>query len=165
MDEPEKPLFEQMRAVAGAMMETAPHAKALGLQVGDIEKGRVRGSAPFRPELVGDPQTGVIAGGVIIALLDHQSGMAVMAALDKPTSVATLDLRIDYMRPAAPGRGVQAMAHCYHVARSAAFVRGLAYEDNPDDPVAQVSGVFMLGANGVRGVGANLKPSRRKPAQ
>jgi len=140
------PLFERLKGFAAQMLQAVPHAQALGLEIIDIQFAKAFGRAPYREELVGDPHTGVVAGGVIITLLDNLGGVAVVAALEEPTSVATLDLRIDYMRPAAAGRDVCAMAHCYHVARSVAFVRAVAYEDNPDDPVAHASGVFMLDA-------------------
>lgn len=159
------PLFERMKGFAAQMLQAVPHAHALGLEITGIEHARAFGRAPYREELIGDPETGVIAGGVIITLLDNLGGVAVVAALDEPTTVATLDLRIDYMRPAAPGRDVLAMAHCYHVARSAAFVRAVAYEDSPDDPVAHASGVFMLDANAGRRSGVNLRPSKKDAPQ
>jgi uncharacterized protein (TIGR00369 family) len=158
------PLHVRMKAFAAHMMQGVPHAAALGLEITDIHEARAFGRVAYREDLVGDPETGVIAGGVIIALLDNLGGVAVMAALSEPTTVATLDLRIDYMRAAAPGKTVQAMAHCYHVARSVAFVRAVAYEDSPDDPVAHASGAFMLAANAGRKTGANLKPAREKGA-
>lgn len=145
--EAQPPLFERLKGFAAHMLQAVPHAQALGLEITDIQFAKAFGRAPYREGLVGDPETRVIAGGVIITLLDNLGGVAVMAALQEPTSLATLDLRIDYMRPAAAGRDVSAMAHCYHVARSVAFVRAVAYEDNPDDPVAHASGVFMLDAN------------------
>lgn len=145
--EADPPLFERMREIAQSMMDAVPHARALGMQVVDIQRAKAWGRAPYRPDLVGDPASGVIAGGVITALLDNVCGVAVVAALDKYTSTATLDLRIDYMRAAEPGRDIFAMAHCYKVTRTIAFVRALAYEHDPEDPVASASAAFMLGAN------------------
>ncbi|MBI1252358.1 MAG: hotdog fold thioesterase [Alphaproteobacteria bacterium] len=126
------------------MMRFTPHAHGLGLHVDSIEAGRVWGRVAHKPELIGDPETGVIAGGVIIALLDHFCGAAVMAALRAPQPIATLDLRIDYMRPATAGQDVLVMAHCYKVTRSVAFTRAVAYQDDVDDPIANAAGAFMM---------------------
>jgi acyl-coenzyme A thioesterase PaaI-like protein len=86
----------------------------------------------------------VIAGGVVTTLLDHSCGQAVMAAMGAPAPIATLDLRIDYMRAAEPGLGIQARAHCYKVTHSIAFVRATAYDKDIDDPVATAQATFMF---------------------
>jgi uncharacterized protein (TIGR00369 family) len=164
--DPTIPLFARMKEFSRAMLQGVPHANALGFTITDIAHAKAWATAPYRPDLIGDPDTGVIAGGVIIALLDNLSGVAAMAALDEPTSIATLDLRIDYMRPAEPGKEIKAMAHCFRVARSVAFVRACAYEETEDDPIAQSSAAFMLGSDGGRRPGANLKdakPTKRAP--
>jgi uncharacterized protein (TIGR00369 family) len=100
--------------------------------------------APYRADLVGDPDRGVIAGGVMTTLLDHACGNAVYSALDKPTIIATIDLRIDYMRAAEPGLDVYCQAHCYKVTRSVAFVRASAYDRSLEDPVATAQAAFMM---------------------
>jgi uncharacterized protein (TIGR00369 family) len=156
VDPPDPPLHETMRAMAKVIMSGTPHARALGFELTDVDRGRAWGRAPFRADLVGDPARGAIAGGVITALLDNLCGVAAIAALDAPTSTATLDLRIDYMRPAAPGRDILAEAHCYKVTRSVAFVRAVAFDETADDPVAHVAAAFMLASNNGRGPGANL---------
>lgn len=152
---PHSPMLNQVRVVAEAMMQGAPHARALGLKIVSVERARARGQVAYRPDLVGDPETGVIAGGVITAFLDNLCGVAVMAALEQLTSIATLDLRIDYMRPAEVGRDVFADAHCFRLTRSIAFVRAVAFEDGPDDPIATATATFMLSSDGARRAGAN----------
>jgi len=126
----------------------APQAIALGIRTVSVEPGAATLTAPYRPELVGDPDTGVIAGGVVTTLLDHACGQAVYMALGEPTSIATLDLRIDYMRPAEPGKAIFCRAHCYKITRSVAFVRASAYDDTVDDPVATAQAAFMLNSSG-----------------
>lgn len=144
---------------------TSPQAQALGMTLVSMEP-QIVVKIPYRDDLVGDPDTGVIAGGVVTTLLDHTSARAVAAKLTEATSLATLDLRIDYMRPSRPGMDIMATADCYKVTRSVAFVRALAYDEDPSDPVASAQGTFMLDSNAGRAAGANLKPpaqGKRKP--
>ena len=140
------------------MIRFTPQARALGMEVTRIEPGRVWGRVPYRADLVGDPETGVIAGGVITTFLDTICGTAAVAAMENPTTVATIDLRIDYMRAAEPGRDVLAEAHCYKIGRSVAFVRAVAYETSADNPVAHVAAAFMV--NTKRKFGANLRTKK-----
>ena len=93
-------------------------------------------SLPHRPVFVGDTETGVLHGGVVTAMLDESCGMAVQLALDGMRAIATLDLRIDYPKPATPGLDIKAHSVCYRVTRSIAFVRATAYQESEDDPVA-----------------------------
>ncbi len=128
------------------MVETVPQASALGFKLLSVEPSRGSIFTPWREELVGDPDTGVIAGGVITALLDHVCGLAVTSrSLEGGfLSTATLDLRIDYMRPAAPRADITASAHCYKLTRSIAFVRAHAYDADPEDPIATAQAAFIL---------------------
>lgn len=151
---------DQTRQLLQAMNAHGGHAGALGFQLVSIDATGVVLKTPYKPELVGDPDTGVLAGGVVTALLDHVSGQAVFAAAGEPGSIATLDLRIDYMRGAEPGLELYAHAFCYKVTRSVAFVRATAYERTPDDPVATAQSAFMLDANAGRGPGANFRKPR-----
>ena len=118
-----------------------------GLRLDRAAPGEAWSSLPYRPVFVGDTQTGVLHGGVVTAMLDESCGMAVQLALDGSRAIATLDLRIDYQKPATPGLDIQAHSFCYRVTRSIAFVRSTAYQDSEDDPVATATACFMIGAN------------------
>lgn len=124
------------------MQARVPHNRALGLEVIDYADAQVWMRLPYDAKLVGNPATGVIHGGAISTLMDATCGMATMIALGGPSSIATLDLRIDYLKPAAPGRAVIAHAHCFKITRHVCFVRGTAYVDDPTDPVASVAATF-----------------------
>jgi acyl-coenzyme A thioesterase PaaI-like protein len=138
---------EALREMARHMVETVPQASALGFKLIAVEPHRGSILAPWRADLVGDPDTGVIAGGVVTALLDHCCGLAITSGSafeGGPFSTATLDLRIDYMRAAAPRADVTAQAHCYKRTRTIAFVRAQAFDADPDDPIATAQAAFVL---------------------
>ena len=71
-------------------------------------------------------------------------GLAVWTRLGRFRPHATLDLRIDYLRPATPGKAVVGHGECYRITRSISFVRGQAHDGDPTDPLAHVAGTFMF---------------------
>lgn len=128
----------------GELMEGLPHARDIGMRLHRSSNGEAVLSIPYDAKLVGDPVSGVLHGGVITALLDTACGSAVMSVPQKLNAVATLDLRIDYMRPATVAQAVFARAECYRMTRSVGFARAVAYHDDPDDPIASAAGAFMI---------------------
>jgi uncharacterized protein (TIGR00369 family) len=135
----------------------AAHTHALGFVFDAVDGDRVRIRVPWREDLVGDPETGVLSGGLVTTLLDHVGGLAAWVALGRFETLATLDLRVDYMRAAAPRRDLIAEARCYRLTRSVAFVRAWAFEDTVEDPVAAAQSAYMLGSGEGRGAGVNLR--------
>ncbi|MCB1748652.1 MAG: PaaI family thioesterase [Gammaproteobacteria bacterium] len=125
----------------------SPHNRFLGLELVNIERGRAVVRVPYDARLAGNTGTGVLHGGVITTALDSACGMSVIAALGKRMQIATLDLRIDYLRPAVPGEAITAAAHCYKVTRNVCFVRAIAYHDDRDDPIANAAASFMITAD------------------
>lgn len=130
--------------------ELLPHSRALGMHVESAADGHAVMTMPYDAGLVGDPVSGVIFGGAVSALMDTCSGLAVFAHAEGAAVMATLDLRIDYMRSATPGQRLRAEAHCYHVTRNVAFVRATATDEDGARPVAASAGAFALerGAKG-----------------
>ncbi len=127
-----------------------PHNVALGIECTHVGEARSTFVLHYDPKLVGNPDTGTIHGGAITALLDGASGAAVFAAMTEWRPIATIDLRIDYLRAAEPPRDVIARAHCYKVTRNVAFVRAVAFHDDEHDPIASSAATFMLGTKSGR---------------
>ncbi len=98
---------------------------------------------PWRDDLLGEADRQVLASGPIISMMDMASGLSIWTTLGRFIAIATLDLRVDYQRPAKDRAAVIGRAECYKVTKSAAFVRGIAHDGDPDDPVAHIAGVFM----------------------
>jgi len=126
-------------------IDAIPHNRALGMRVEKMEKAVAVFVLPYDAKLVGNPDTGVLHGGAITALIDACSGAAVFAALPEWQPIATLDLRIDYLRAGEPHRDITCRAECYRLARNVAFTRAIAFHDDEKDPIASSMGTFMLG--------------------
>ncbi|MEM7489066.1 MAG: PaaI family thioesterase [Pseudomonadota bacterium] len=119
-----------------------PHCVALDMAVEQVAPGRAVISMPWAEALVGDPRTGVVHGGAVSALMDTAGGAAVLSHPEAGRTTATMDLRIDYMRAAAPRQTITATAICHTVTRSVAFVRAEAAD--AEGVVAQATGTFTL---------------------
>lgn len=133
-----------------AFGQYVPHQKALGFTVvaGSREPAAAVVRLPWSEKLVGNPETGVLHGGCITALLDSASGISVQLKLPEPGPIATLDLRIDFMSAAPARRDVYARAECHTLTNSIAFVRGIAWTDDPGVPFATATATFALGTRG-----------------
>ena len=119
------------------------HSGWLGLTYSDHGEDWVELTLPWRTDLLGEEGQQVLASGPIMSLMDMASGLAIWKTMDRFEPIATLDLRVDYVRPAREGASVFGRSQCYRLTRSAAFVRGLAHDGDVDDPVAHIQGVFM----------------------
>lgn len=130
-------------AMRNGMGQTA-FLRALGGELVEFKKGIGRLRLPWSEKLVGNPETGVVHGGVITAMLDQACGMAIGSALDAPMGMATLDLRIDYMKPATPRTDILIESECLKITREIAFARARAFHTSLEDPIAIATGTFML---------------------
>lgn len=120
-----------------------PHSAVLGIEPVEVTDEHLTARIAYKEELVGNPDTGVVHGGVITTLVDQTCGAAVIVALDSLEAVVTLDLRLDYLQPAQPQQPIWARAQCYKLTPHIAFVRCVVYQDTLDSPIATSMSTFM----------------------
>lgn len=126
-------------------VDAIPHNHALGITLVKLERPEAVMRLAYSAKLIGNPDTGVLHGGAITALVDTCSGAAVFSALAEWKPIATLDLRIDYLGAGEPGRDVICRATCYKITRNVAFTRAVAFHDEETKPIATSQGTFMIG--------------------
>lgn len=134
-------------ADANEYLSHVPHAHRLGMRVAAHSGDVCDLVMPYSEDLVGDPDTGVIHGGAITALLDNAAGFVAREPDGNrgETAIATLDMRIDYMRPATPGADIVARAEIVRRTRNISFVRAKAFHSDPSEPIAMCTAAFMIG--------------------
>ena len=122
----------------------AGHSGALGIDYIGHGDDWAELSLPYDERLVGMQESGIIASGPIVSLMDMATSLAIWIRLGEFRHQATLDLRVDYLRPATPGNTIIGRGICYGITRSVGFVRGLAHDGDPENLVANVTGTFMF---------------------
>ena len=125
-------------------MRAIPHQRAIGFELVELGSDFAVGRVPYRDSLVGNPTSGVVHGGIVTTLLDTVGGMAALARQGAFVVMATLDLRIDYLRPSTPREDLVARVECYKLTRNVAFTRGFAFNEAPEDPLASMTATYML---------------------
>jgi uncharacterized protein (TIGR00369 family) len=128
------------------MMAKNGHNALIGMRYHDHGPGWCSVELPYDKRLVSDETTGILASGPILAMMDMVTSMSIWLKTGVFQPQATLDLRIDYLRPAKPGSAVFGRGECYHVTKSVAFVRGQAHDGDPDKPIAHVAGTYFFTA-------------------
>lgn len=91
-----------LAAISRFFAERIPLHAWLGITVQETEPGRALTHMPFRPELVGDTSRPALHGGVLSLLADGTAGAALATLGSYGDRMSTIDLRIDYLRPASP---------------------------------------------------------------
>jgi uncharacterized protein (TIGR00369 family) len=128
---------------ANAFISGIPYAAASGMQVVATGPGHASLLLPARGTWTGDAERKLIHPGCLSVLADTACGMAVGCALDEMEPFATLDLRMDYLRPAVADTDLICKAECHRLSRSVAFVRGELFQPGQSEPVAMVNATFM----------------------
>lgn len=131
------------QAWAEAFISGIPYAVASGMTLVDTGPGHASLLLPARATWTGDATRKLIHPGCLSVLADTACGLAVGCALDELEPFATLDLRMDYLRPPVAETDLVCRAECHRLSRSVAFVRGELTQPGQSEPVATVYATFM----------------------
>jgi len=82
-------------------IDVSPFQRWLGLQVTDVGDGRMCIVLPWKEDLVSNPNPPTVHGGILASVIDLLGLYSVLTT--GSISIATVDLRVDYHRPAGPG--------------------------------------------------------------
>jgi uncharacterized protein (TIGR00369 family) len=126
-------------AITGALLDAWPYARFLGVRLEAGEAGPLA-VLPFDPKLIGNPILPALHGGVVASFLE----LAALARLDAEGRRArTIDITVDYLRPARPVT-FYAEARILKLGRRAANLAVEAWQDDRANPVAALRGHFMI---------------------
>lgn len=126
-------------AITGALLDAWPYARFLGVRLEAGEAGPLA-VLPFDPKLIGNPILPALHGGVVASFLE----LAALAKLDAAGRRArTIDITVDYLRPARPVT-FYAEARILKLGRRVANLAVEAWQEDRDSPVAALRGHFMI---------------------
>jgi uncharacterized protein (TIGR00369 family) len=83
-------------------LDISPFQRWLGLKVEATDNGKLTLGIDWREEFVSNPHSKSMHGGILATLIDLGGLYAVLTT--KSVATATVDLRVDYHRPASGGR-------------------------------------------------------------
>lgn len=126
------------------LVDLVPFNRALNLQVVACEANRLVMDMPYDAGLVGNPLSRAIHEGAITTLIDTACGSVVLTNASELRRSATLDLRMDFLREARPGRAIRCEAHCLHMTDNVAHVRAVAHDGDAEHPLATATGCFAV---------------------
>ena len=93
---------ENNLAVWQDRLEVSPFQRFLGLKAEEVREGFLAMSLEWRSDLVSNPHTQSVHGGVLAAIIDLGGFYSILTA--NALAVATVDLNVDFLRPFTSGR-------------------------------------------------------------
>jgi uncharacterized protein (TIGR00369 family) len=139
MTTPEERL-QYLRSMPAALQG---HMAAMGVICEHLDQQSARIRIPYRREFLGDPQRQIIHTGVVTSMVDSACGFIVLTRIPAGERIATLDLRVDYLRPSRAPGDLLCEAECYRLTPQIAFARATVWQDRREEPVATALATFM----------------------
>ncbi len=124
--------------------EEIPFNKFIGLRVELAENGFARLFLPYRPEFTGDARRPALHGGILSTLIDTCGGVAVWTRCQLDDRIATIDMRVDYLRP-APQADLVAEARVRLMGNRVGNVQTKIFtREEPEKIIAEGSAVYNI---------------------
>lgn len=128
-----------------AALARIPYARFIGLRC-ELAGDEMTAILPFSEHLIGNTSIPAIHGGVVGAFLELTALAQLIIREPARRQPRTIDMTIDYLRPARGGHTTYARADVRKLGRRIASVHVEAWQDVRANPVAALRGHFMLSA-------------------
>ena len=130
------------------MEKVIPFHQILGLQLLEMREGYASIRIPFKKELVGDPRTNRIHGGVISTAMDAAGGAAGITTLSGfEDQIATVDIQVDYLHPGKP-EDIIVEGRIVRNGNMLVFTQMTARHESDDTVLAQARAVYRVKRKG-----------------
>ena len=137
------PNQRKLDAIRHFMAHEVPFNRFLGIQIMELDIGMTTMAIPYQEHLLGDASRPALHGGVLSSLIDVAGGTALLTTVEKGDRLSTLDLRVDYLRPAGKAE-LKAKATVLRVGKRAGVVQ-IRVTSGPDEiHVAEGTGVYQI---------------------
>ncbi len=124
------------------LMEHVPYARALGIGM-SLQNGTLVGQLDFDQHLIGDLGAATLHGGTIGSLLETTAIFTLLWEIEKTLMPKTINLTVEHLQPGRP-KTTFARAEITRHGRRVANVRVIAWQDDPDTPIAAAYAHFLL---------------------
>ncbi|HZZ88615.1 MAG TPA: PaaI family thioesterase [Caulobacteraceae bacterium] len=132
-------MSEAARLGATTLLDAWPYSRFLGVRLEQGPTGPIA-VLPYHDKLIGNPILPALHGGVVASFLE----LAALARLDAEGKRArTIDITVDYLRPARPVVFL-AEARILKLGRRAANLAVEAWQEDRANPVAALRGHFLI---------------------
>ncbi len=128
--------------------EQVPHSKDLGMHIVSVKGSQVCMRLTPQPWMLTNEGSKEICTSVLYSLADSASGLSVFAEARELTPIATLDLRMDYLRPATGDHVLLAVATCRHLTDEVAFIHCDILCEGDSQLLATANATFMRNTRG-----------------
>lgn len=130
---------EFIRAVGDGRVPRSPHQEHVGLRITGAEAGHVE--LEWLPQAHICNRAGIVHGGYLAIVLDDAAGLAAASLGERFVPMLTMDLRIEYIRPALPDQPYRSLGSIVHAGRTRVIADGRV-EDAEGRVLARASGSF-----------------------
>lgn len=127
------------------LIDAIPYARFLGVGIEESDAGLVC-VMPFSEHIVGNARLPAIHGGVLGALLELTALLRLIHETGNPRVPKPINFSVDYLRSGRPVT-TRARARIFKLGSRIANVHVLAWQDDPEKPVAAGNGKFLLRAD------------------
>ena len=148
MTESNRPPQGGAEAAALQFSEQIPHSRALGMQVVSINGGQVCMRLSPKCWMFAEDNVEEVCTSVLYSLADSACGLAVFLEARDMSPIATVDLRMDYLRSASGDRDLLAKAVCRQLTDEVAFIHCDILCEGNGELLATTTATFMRNTKG-----------------